>query len=366
MATGGRYVNVPGKGRRYKAGDGKLYQDYRSALRAQGMMENPYTKSGFSQTPSALLGTASSAALSQLGRFGRAINEQVGSAFDPNYIDPASRRFLDTGSLNATPPTNPLAGDSTGRYIPGSMQTRFANTETPTGNTDEYRQQLSQYSPKVFPQTPGGQFERYFQSPEMDQYFGAASRGKGAPGSMEAMTNLASQAKAPLDAPLASYYRAQSAAGRGAMPEVVGGLMQGLEGDKANAMKAWAEANPMLAYREFNKRKTAGDFTPMAPDGVTPMGDLGSRAQEEGGPTMQSFGQGVGNPVVPTQSRNASGMTQGEQMDANRGVTNLQAFQAAKTSGEGMPQFDTTAAPVSQKANDFLQRMGFGVNYQLK
>jgi hypothetical protein len=332
MATGGRYVDVPGKGKRFLTDKG----EYR-----------------MSQDP--LIGGIES--------FIRSIpqNLQGSGRFTPEQM-----RGLTAPGVGVTPPTNPLAGDPTGRYIPGSMQTRFANTETPTGNTDEYRQQLSQYSPKVFPQTPGGQFERYFQSPEMDQYFGAASRGKGAPGSVEAMTNLASQAKAPLDAPLASYYRAQSAAGRGAMPEVVGGLMQGLEGDKANAMKAWAEANPMLAYREFNKRKTAGDFTPMAPDGVTRMGDLGSRAQEEGGYTMPSFGQGVGNPVVPTQSRNASGMTQGEQMDANRGVTNLQAFQAAKTSGEGMPQFDTTAAPVSQKANDFLQRMGFGVNYQLK
>jgi hypothetical protein len=227
MATGGRYVDVPGKGKRFLTDKG----EYR-----------------MSQDP--LIGGIES--------FIRSIpqNLQGSGRFTPEQM-----RGLTAPGVGVTPPTNPLTGDPTGRYIPGSMQTRFANTETSTGNTDEYRQQLSQYSPKVFPQTPGGQFERYFQSPEMDQYFGAASRGKGAPGSVEAMTNLASQAKAPLDAPLASYYRAQSAAGRGAMPEVVGGLMQGLEGDKANAMKAWAEANPMLAYREFNKRFPAGQPT---------------------------------------------------------------------------------------------------------
>ena len=31
---------------------------------------------------------------------------------------------------------------------------------------------------KTYAATPEGQFERYFKTPEMDQYFGAASRGK--------------------------------------------------------------------------------------------------------------------------------------------------------------------------------------------
>ena len=156
-------------------------------------------------------------------------------------------------------------------------------------------------------------------------------------------------APAPMS-PLASAYQAESAAGRANMPEVVSGLTFGMEGEKAKAMEAWAKANPMLAYREYNKRYPAGQQT---------TGSLFAEPQADEalkGITFQAggFQPGVGNPVVPTENRSFSGFTQGERMDLGRGVQNLQPFQMAKTTGEGMPPFETTSAPVSERVRQFL------------
>lgn len=207
---------------------------------------------------------------------------------------------------------------------------------------------------KQYAQTPEGQFQRYFQSPEMNQYFGALST-TGAPKDVQEMTRFASSEAAPTSMPLATYYRAQSAAGRGNMPEIVGGLTFGMEGEKAKAMEAWAKANPMLAYREYNKRYPAGQQTtgslfaqPQADESLKGVTSFFPGAEPSG------FQPGVGNPVVPTENRSFSGFTQGERMDLGRGVQNLQPFQMAKTTGEGMPPFETTSAPVSERVRQFL------------
>jgi len=136
--------------------------------------------------------------------------------------------------------------------------------------SDQYRAAMGQRSAAAgpaapqypsFPLTPQGQFERYFSSgsPEMDRYFGAASRGAGAPSSLADMNRLASldtSKASPRD--LATYYRAQSAAGQGNMEEIVAGLKQGLDPMKASAMEQWARHNQMLAYREYNKKFPGG------------------------------------------------------------------------------------------------------------
>lgn len=207
---------------------------------------------------------------------------------------------------------------------------------------------------KQYTQTPEGQFQRYFQSPEMNQYFGALSAG-GAPKDVQAMAQLASQAAAPTTAPLATYYRAQSAAGRGNMPEIVSALTSGMEGEKAKAMEAWAKANPMLAYREYNKRFPAGEPT-IGPTPATLQADeaLKGTGRFFPGAEPSGFQPGVGNPVVPTEDRSMTGFTQGEKMDLARGVQNLQPFQMAKTTGEGMPAFPVTSAPVSERVRQFL------------
>lgn len=161
-------------------------------------------------------------------------------------------------------------------------------------------------------------------------------------------------APAPIS-PLASAYRAESEAGRANMPEVVSGLTFGMEGEKAKAMESWAKANPMLAYREYNKRFPAGQQTvgslfaePKADESLKGVTRFFPGAEPGG------FQPGVGNPVVPTEDRNFSGYTQGERMDLGRGVQNLQPFQMAKTTGEGMPAFETTSAPVSERVRQFL------------
>jgi hypothetical protein len=99
--------------------------------------------------------------------------------------------------------------------------------------------------PPTFELTPEGQFERYFQTPEFDYVFGAASRAAGAPTGVEEMLRLASQVKAEKEAPLATYYRAQSAAGRGQM----GDIKEALGYAEGSDLAKWAEANPMLAQR---------------------------------------------------------------------------------------------------------------------
>ena len=109
---------------------------------------------------------------------------------------------------------------------------------------------------KTYEATPQGQFDRYFGSPEMDQYFGAASRGKGAPKTAEAALELASGKGVPEGTGIATKYRAESAMGRGNMDEIVEAM-----GYKGSPMEQWARANPMLAFRQYNKKFPAGEET---------------------------------------------------------------------------------------------------------
>ena len=204
---------------------------------------------------------------------------------------------------------------------------------------------------KQYAMTPEGQFQRYFGTGEMDPFFGATSRGGVSPKTAAEMMTLASKPSAPMEAPLATYYRAQSAAGRAEMPA----MLEELGYAKGTPLAAWAEANPMLARRLYEKQLAKKPATP-SPE----IAELGARAQEEGGyaATMQAnpglFSAGVGNPVPPTEDRSGTGMTQGEKMDISRGVQNLQPLQAAKTSGAGMPQFKTTGGPLIDRIDAFL------------
>jgi hypothetical protein len=141
-------------------------------------------------------------------------------------------------------------------------QTPIVTGADQDGNVD--RSQSDMY--KQYAQNPQGQFERYFQGPQMDQYFGAASRGAGAPQSADAMQALAGKTTAPTGTPLATFYRAESATGRANMPGIISEM--GYSGDMAK----WATANPMLAQREFAKRfggsAPTGEGMPQALPGV--------------------------------------------------------------------------------------------------
>lgn len=177
---------------------------------------------------------------------------------------------------------------------------------------------------KQYAQTPGGQFERYFKTPEMDQYFGAASRGTAAPKDVEAMQALAGQTVAPGKTPeeLSAFYRAESAMGRAQMPEIRKGLGYAEGSDLAK----WAEANPMLAQRlyakEMGKREAAGQVTP----GVTYAGAPSSIGNE--------------NFAVAANAVPAPWDTQGNKVSAP--FADVKDSQFAYTTGEGMPAFPTT------------------------
>ena len=144
--------------------------------------------------------------------------------------------------------------------------------------------------PKPFAMTSEGQFDRYFKTPEMDQYFGAESRGKGAPADAAAMEKLAFEQKAPMDAPLATYYRAQSAAGRGNMPDIVAGITAGKGEKEAAALTKWAEANPMLAQRLYAKTNVGYDTPRMSPESEAMLkavgGEQGEFITRQPGPNM--------------------------------------------------------------------------------
>jgi hypothetical protein len=180
---------------------------------------------------------------------------------------------------------------------------------------------------KRFAFTPEGQFDRYFKTPEMDQYFGAVSRGAAAPKDFEAMKALAGKTVAPGKTPeeLSAFYRAESAMGRAQMPQI----QQALGYEKGSALSKWAEANPMLAQRlyakEMGRREAAGQVSP----------DVAFAANAVPAPW-------------DTQGAKVSGEFAG-----------VVPFQAAKTTGEGMPQFETTVDPsASSRAAAFLKRSG--------
>lgn len=135
----------------------------------------------------------------------------------------------------------------------GLMQ---ATPEAVAGREQRIKERLEQIQQRNLPQTAAqsfdntleGQYQRYFQTPEMDYVFGAGARGKDAPKDAAAMEVLGNQLQAPgKDTNIASMYRAQSAMGR--VNEDA--IQKMYEGDKN--MQEWAKANPMLAQREYLK-----------------------------------------------------------------------------------------------------------------
>lgn len=280
-----------------------------------------------------------------IGGFFRQLARGAQAAVDPNFAaDEYVRNWERQNPIKVSQRPGEFYGPGFG---PSKIVTGTTDGVTPDrSQSDMYRQ----YAPKPFPMTPEGQFERYFKTPEMDQYFGAASRGQGAPKDVAGMAALAGQLTAPQDVPLSAYYRAQSAAGRANMPEIT----QELGYAKGSALAEWAAANPMLAQRLYAK-KQAGKPTDLAPDEQTVMGDLGSRAQAEAGYTPQAFNQQRSDTESFSVAANAVPApwnTQGAKVSSE--FAGVVPFQAAKTTGEGMPQFQTTG----EKTAEFLKRPG--------
>ena len=132
----------------------------------------------------------------------------------------------------------------------------FAAPQNTVGRQERINSRLEQIeqsklpptAPQSFDNTLEGQYQRYFQTPEFNNVFGAGSRGKGAPQDASAMEELGNQLRAPeTDTNIASMYASQSALGRVNQDEI----QNMYAGDKN--MQAWAKANPMLAQREYLK-----------------------------------------------------------------------------------------------------------------
>ncbi len=120
---------------------------------------------------------------------------------------------------------------------PGDIDRQKITTETSTPLT-----------PEQFDNTLEGQYQRYFQTPEFSNVFGAGSRGKGAPKDASAMQELGNQLRAPeTDTNIASMYASQSALGR-VNEDAIQNMYTG-----DTKMQDWARENPMLAQREYLK-----------------------------------------------------------------------------------------------------------------
>jgi hypothetical protein len=293
----GQYVSRGGK-QYYKGDDCKLYANFQGAAAAQNnpnSVENMFGR-GFVQTVQGIPSTVQ-------GAFAN-----VGALLDTPIMRAAvgapQKGPYDEG-LNAPTPAQ-RAKSSSGQYQVHPRETQSFPLETRTDNTRVQgldrsgnidRTQSDTY--KQYAQTPQGQFQRYFETSEMDPYFGAASRGPGAPVDVNAMEALAGQAKAPVGTPLADYYRSQSAAGRGSMGEITTALSSiDPRYQKGGALEKWAQANPMLAMREFNRQfPTGAPTTGPSDEAIRAAMSGGTYFSSEGSPSPITNPPDFGTPV---------------------------------------------------------------------
>jgi len=219
--------------------------------------------------------------------------------------------FIEFAAAQATTPSKLFR-------FPGAGQPEPIVTGTRDGVTPD-RTQSDSY--KQYAQTPAGQFERYFKTPEMDQYFGAASRGTAAPKDVEAMQALAGKTVAPGKTPeeLSAFYRAESAMGRAQMPEI----QKGLGYAEGSALAKWAAANPMLAQRLYAEKQAKGE--------VVPQGAFAGTTPQPFGSPLPSTDFAVAANAVPGPWN-----TQGNAVSAP--YAEATKFQYEKTTGEGMPE----------------------------
>jgi hypothetical protein len=239
----------------------------------------------------------------------------------------------DVGSA-ATPPPAPALPPYAGATPSGArgiVQGVTRGGQVDRTQSDLYRQ---------YALNPQGQFDRYFGGGEMDRYFGSASRGKGAPQDLAAMQALAGQAKAPMDTPLATYYRAQSAAGRGSMDDIISAL------EYQGPMAEWARANPMLAQRVYAKKFPGGAATQfLGKEGAAPTADYTAGAFD----TSALAGT---DPINKPFELLGGALNQGLRVSEVFSEANKLAAQ--KTN----PQNATSQMPIGSRAEDFLQNLG--------
>lgn len=286
-----------------------------------------------------------------------AVNTAAYNPLGLSNLAPVAPSRLNTAGLNRAreeaeqpAPQRPYTGPA-----PITTGTRDGVTPDRT-QSDQYRAAMGQQAPSypVFPLNQEGQFQRYFASgsPEMDRYFGgAASRGTGAPKDLDAMMDLASANVAPAGANPATYYRAQSAAGRGSMDSIITAM-----GYKGTPMQKWAESNPMLAWREYNKKFPSGIPTQGPDDArIAQAMSQGNYFAPEGGPSpirmdpstafKGGFAIGSGNAAPPAQQPTQALQGMDTQQLYGAGTPNFGAF---KLPGGAMSQGANVSAPFKQ------------------
>lgn len=270
--------------------------------------------------------------------YGRTSNDYRGPAYGNPSVVPGRVGGGNAGASTASQWASYPSSQTLFNTAPGA-QTPIVIGANSRGEVD--RTQSDMY--KQYALNPQGQFNRYFQSPEMDQYFGAASRGQGAPGTLEAMNALAGQQTAQGAPSLATYYRSQSAAGRGNMDEIVGAL-----GYKGTPMEKWAQENPMLAMREFNKKFPAGEPTQgPSDDAIRAAMQSGQFYPAEGSPQPQ-FGTPANSVPAPPQQQIAAATAPFSQAI---GMTKWNI-----TPDGQMPQFPVNSdLPVRDKVQRYLE-----------
>ena len=334
------------RGRRWKGDDGRLYASADAELKTK-------QKAPGSTLIEQMTGTRFVEPLARALDPSRLVSA-VGSGFNQlarsaqAAVDPAEAYRQDWEKQNQIALSQKALLDRVGPHIVTGLDE--------DGNVDRTKSDLyKQYAPKPFPMTPSGQFERYFKTPEMDQYFGTASRGAGAPKDVEAMKALAARTTAPGTTPqdLASFYRAESAMGRAQMPQI----QESLGYAKGSDMAKWAEANPMLAQRLYAKQQAGAEAVKQSAIAQTTPG-----SQYGGGVFPGAFGTtaptlGSEDFAVAANAVPAPWNTQGAKVSDDFAA--VVPFQAAKTTGEGMPAFQTTL----DKAEDFLARTKAGSSF---
>jgi len=168
---------------------------------------------------------------------------------------------------------------------PGDIDRQKITTETSTPSR-----------PQQFDNTLEGQYQRYFQTPEFNNVFGAGSRGERAPKDASAMQELGNQLRAPeTDTNIASMYAAQSALGRVNQDAIQdyfanADLPGNVKLKEGTALQAWAKENPMLAQRLYQKNQQRIVDDPATDTGTAVRG-------ETAGSFEQQKQYGAGSPI---------------------------------------------------------------------
>jgi|TARA_E500000318_G_scaffold110485_1_gene126067 hypothetical protein len=197
------------------------------------------------------------------------------------------------------------AVDFVGEYIIGLpfKELRELNESPKSEVIPEVTPEVKSNSPsRSFDNTLEGQYQRYFQTPEMDYVFGAGARGEDAPKDASAMQELGNQLRAPeTDTNIASMYASQSALGRVNQDAIqdyfaTADLPGNVKLEKGTALQAWAKENPMLAQRLYQKNQQRIVDNPATDTGTAVRGETAGSFEQQ-----KQYGAGSSISKSPTE-----------------------------------------------------------------